>query len=284
MKCVKCGAELPEGKLYCAECGEEIYIVPDFEPEVESQIDETMNQILDDIEEKEPDKTRNEKKKNHFFLGLMIIVVLGVCIALYAVWFLLTSAEYRIKRGDYYANQGDYHKAIEYYELTLMQDEDNISVLWKLTESYNRLNNYEQYEACLYKLTESPYSDEEDQFSAYRSLIFLYIEKNEYQKIDSLLKYCNNERVVTTYSYLLVSEPQFSHEGGFYKEIIPLKMHCNEDETIYYTMDGSIPTTESNVYNGIIFLESGEYEIKAVCVNKYGIVGKVITKEYQIEF
>ena len=111
-----------------------------------------------------------------------------------------------------------------------------------------------------------------------------YIEKNDYQKIDSLLNYCNNVRVVETYSYLLVSEPQFSHEGGFYKEIIPLKIHCNEGETIYYTMDGSIPTVESKVYSGIIFLESGEYEIKAVCVNKYGIVGKVITKEYQIEF
>lgn len=87
-----------------------------------------------------------------------------------------------------------------------------------------------------------------------------------------------------TYSYLLVSEPQFSHEAGFYKEIIPLKMYCNEDEKIYYTMDGSVPTIESNLYSGIIFLEGGEYEIKAVCVNKYGIIGKVITKEYQIEF
>ncbi len=283
MKCVKCGAELPEGKMYCAECGEEIIMVPDFEAEVENQIDETMNQILDDIGEEE-NTEQAHRKKHHVFLWLVIIIVVGTGIAIYAVWFLLTSAEYRIKKGDYYANQGEYHKAIEYYELILEQDEENIPVLWKLTDSYNRLNNFEEYETCLYKLAESPYSSEEDQFNAYRSLIFLYIEKNDYQKIDSLLNYCNNVRVVETYSYLLVSEPQFSHEAGFYKEIIPLKIHCNEGETIYYTMDGSIPTVESKVYSGIIFLESGEYEIKAVCVNKYGIVGKVITKEYQIEF
>lgn len=285
MKCVKCGAELPEGKLYCAECGEEIIMVPDFEAEVENQIDETMNQILDEIEEQEDtDQTRKEKKKHHWFLWLMIIVVVGICIVIYAVWFLLTSVEYRMQRGDYYSSQGDYHKAIEYYELIVEQDEENIPVLWKLTDSYNKLNNYEEYEACLHKLAESSYASEEDQFKAYESLISLYIEKKDYQKIDSLLNYCNNVRVVETYSYLLVSEPRFSHEAGFYKEIIPLKLYCDEGEKIYYTMDGSVPTTESHVYSGIIFLEGGEYEIKAVCVNKYGIVGKVITKEYQIEF
>lgn len=285
MKCVKCGAELPEGKLYCAECGEEIIMVPDFEAEVENQIDETMNQILDDIDERDnASEAHKTKKKHHFFLGLMIIIVVGIGVVIYAVWFLLTSPEYRTNRGNYYANQGDYHKAIEYYELIVEQEEDNIPVLWKLAECYDRLNNFEEYESCLYRLAENPHSAEEDQFNAYRCLISLYIEKNDYQKIDSLLNYCNNVRVVETYSYLLVSEPQFSHEAGFYKEIIPLKLHCNEGETIYYTMDGSIPTVESKVYSGIIFLESGEYEIKAVCVNKYGIVGKVITKEYQIEF
>ena len=34
MKCPNCGAEMEEGKLYCEHCGEDIHIVPDFEPEV----------------------------------------------------------------------------------------------------------------------------------------------------------------------------------------------------------------------------------------------------------
>ena len=33
MKCPNCGEELKEGYLYCEKCGEEIMIVPDFEPE-----------------------------------------------------------------------------------------------------------------------------------------------------------------------------------------------------------------------------------------------------------
>ncbi len=284
MKCVKCGAELPEGKMYCEKCGEEVYIVPDFDLEVESQIDETMNQIMDDIDEKKALQNVRKKKKHSFFLWLMIIVTIGIGVAIYALWFLFTSTEYRLNRGNYYANLGDYHRAIEYYEMIIADENDNIPVYWKITESYNKLNNYEEYEVCLYKIAESPYSDENDVFHAYRSLISLYIEKNDYQKIDSLLKYCNNVNVIETYSYLLVSEPVFSHEAGFYKEIIPLKIHCEEGETIYYTLDGSVPTTESTVYNGIIFLEDGEYEIKAICVNQSGISSGVISKEYQIEF
>ncbi len=285
MKCTKCGAELAEGKMYCAECGEEVYIVPDFEPEVESQIDETMNLIMDEIEEQKDSKLLRRVTKRQIFLRwLLVIVVIGILVVIYALWYLFTSVEYQMNRGNYYYNMGDYHKAIEYYEMIVAKEEDNISAYWNVTESYNKLNDYEVYEAWLYRIAESQYSGENDVFRAYQALISLYIEKKDYQKIDSLLKYCNNVNVIETYSYLLVSEPVFSHEAGFYKEIIPLKIHCEEGETIYYTMDGSIPTTESKVYKNIIFLEDGEYEIKAICVNKHGVSSRVITKEYQIEF
>ena len=39
MKCPNCGFEIPEGHMYCDNCGTEINFVPDFEPEVENEID-----------------------------------------------------------------------------------------------------------------------------------------------------------------------------------------------------------------------------------------------------
>ena len=82
----------------------------------------------------------------------------------------------------------------------------------------------------------------------------------------------------------MVSEPKFSHEPGYYKEIIPLKITSEKDETIYYTMDGSTPTTESMVYSTPIFLEDGEYEIRAICVDRNGVESDVVVGKYQIEF
>lgn len=285
MKCIKCGAEISEGNMYCAECGEEIHIVPDFEPEVESQIDEAMTHIIDEVaEEAESKASKRVKKKHHYLRWLLIIVFVGVLISCYAVWYLFTSTEYLLSRGNYYATVGDYPQAIEYYEKVIVKEEENVAVYWYVVQCYDNLNNYEQYVDYLYKILESPHATENDVLLVYSRLISLYSEKKDYQMIDSLLKYCNNVNVIEKYSQYLVSEPRFSHDAGYYKEIIPLKINCEEGETVYYTMDGSEPTTESKVYGSPIFLEDGEYEIKAICVNEYGIISKVITKEYQIEF
>ena len=46
MKCPHCGHEMPEGYLICDLCGEEIQIVPDFEPEIENSITETLSTLV----------------------------------------------------------------------------------------------------------------------------------------------------------------------------------------------------------------------------------------------
>ena len=283
MKCIKCGAELPEGKMYCAECGEEIHIVPDFEAEVESQIDETMNRIMDEMAS-QSDSDAPKKKKHHYLLWIIVAVIIALTIGGYALWYLYTSEEYRISRANYFAENGEYYKAIEYYEKVMTEEtEEYITLYWAVAKCYNNLNNYEQYESYLYRILESPKATKEDISSAYSYLFSLYWEKKDYQTIDSLLKDCNNEEVIEKYSHYMVSEPKFSHEAGYYKEIIPLKIKAQEGETVYYTTDGSTPTTESEVCKGLIFLGEGEHEIKAISVNKYGVISKVITKEYQIE-
>ncbi len=283
MKCIKCGAEIPEGNMYCAECGEEIHIVPDFEAEVESQIDETMNHIMDEVAGQSDNNAPKTKKKHHYLLWIIILVIIALAAGVYAVWYLYTSVEYKMNRANFYRGTGEYYKAIEYYEMVLEKD-DNINIYWAIVKCYNDLNNYEQFEDYLFQIINSPKASQNDVTLAYSYLFSLYCEKNDYQTIDSLLKNCNNEEVIEKYSHYMVSEPVFSHEAGFYKEIIPLKIKCNEGEKIYFTTDGSIPTIESEVFSGLFFLENGEYELKAICVNKYGVVSKVVTKEYQIEF
>lgn len=45
-----------------------------------------------------------------------------------------------------------------------------------------------------------------------------------------------------------LKEPEFSRESGFYEETFYLKLTAGFGEEIYYTLDGSIPTTESIKY------------------------------------
>ena len=53
MKCPKCNQELKEGQLYWESCGEEIKMVPEFEPEIENSIEETLLNMADIINEVE---------------------------------------------------------------------------------------------------------------------------------------------------------------------------------------------------------------------------------------
>lgn len=53
-----------------------------------------------------------------------------------------------------------------------------------------------------------------------------------------------------------LSSPLFSHESGFYDEPFTLEIRCKLGQTIYYTLDGSTPTTESNEYKKGIYIDN----------------------------
>ncbi len=50
MKCPECGYEIADDHLYCDRCGKEIQIVPDFEPEIENSIIETLSTVAEQID------------------------------------------------------------------------------------------------------------------------------------------------------------------------------------------------------------------------------------------
>lgn len=79
MKCPRCRQELKEGHLYCEVCGEEIKIVPVFEPEIENSIEETLSNVAENINEvafddvlvvdegeSVPHRKEHKKKENAF--------------------------------------------------------------------------------------------------------------------------------------------------------------------------------------------------------------------------
>ena len=53
----------------------------------------------------------------------------------------------------------------------------------------------------------------------------------------------------TAFGSTLSGVPQFSHEGGFYDSGISLELSGSTGDTIYYSLDGSIPTAESEVFS-----------------------------------
>ena len=78
-------------------------------------------------------------------------------------------------------------------------------------------------------------------------------------------------------------EPRFSLSEGTYSDDISVKIYAqNDDEEIYYTLDGSNPTTNSTKYSGPITINS-DTVVKAISVANGRKNSNVITKNYEIQ-
>lgn len=118
MKCPHCGHEMPDGYLICDKCGEEIQIVPDFEPEIENSISETLSTLVsqqeDDIVEDMEEDTEEEdemigragirnRKPQVIFAFVILLLVAFVSYALYA--YHIHTVDYQINKAVAYAEK-----------------------------------------------------------------------------------------------------------------------------------------------------------------------------------
>ena len=306
MKCPNCGAEMKEGMLYCEHCGEDIHIVPDFEPEIEYNMEQTLNDIAremdpqGDADEKQEllqnaselqdwDEISQEEKARHPFrwkfvvLILVLVVVAVVCIGVGISYSHYHSAEYQSKCAREYVTEEEYDRAIACYERALEIDPENITLKFELADIYFQKNNKMEYEYLLREIITDPTATMEQLESAYGKLIAIYAARDDYKTIDDLLQNCGNVNIMSKYQSYMAMEPEFSLQEGYYTSIQPLKLTTFGSGKIYYTMDGSEPDADSSLYTAPILLESGDYCVKAIYINENDISSKVVTKDYHIE-
>ncbi len=286
MKCTKCGATIPDDKLYCENCGEEVNIVPLFEPEVETQLDENLHKISHEVMEDVSVKNHGKKKrKKHYLSFVLILAFFSLIAGIIGLKYLFDSPEYHSNKGNSYLYAEEYKKAVSCYEKALSKNPENtIEIYLYLVKCYEKLGYDGKYEEYLHRVIESEQANEVQQITAYSKLIDLYQAGNSYQTINNLLKECDNEKVVTRFRQYMVSAPTFSYEEGNYQEIIPLKINSADGDKIYYTLDGSDPTIESQMYTEPIFMDDGIYRFRAVCIDEHGVKSDVVEKIYEVNF
>lgn len=78
----------------------------------------------------------------------------------------------------------------------------------------------------------------------------------------------------------------FSVDSGFYSAEVSLEMAAPEDCSIYYTTDGSKPSTQSAVYSDAIVMEPkagnfpAGYLVRAICVDANGVASDEYTRSF----
>jgi len=290
MKCPNCGAKIPSGSLYCEKCGEDIHIVPDFEPEVELNIEQTISDIAQDIRGVREGKQSVKPPKTYAWVWKVMGIGAGVLILLTAVFggiyiYLDNSLQFQLERALDYAQGKKYEKAVLAYNraLELSGASDRIEIEFALADIYFQENNKIEYEYLLREIANDPLASSEQMESAYGKLIAIYRVREDYKSINELLLASDNEDIMRTYQAYVAIPPEFSIQSGYYSEVLPLKITAYGNGKIFYTLDGTQPSTNSQQYTAPIILNDGDYEVRAFFLNENNIASEISEASYHVQ-
>lgn len=302
MNCPKCGAELEEGFLYCKNCGEDIHIVPDFEPEIENSMHEILTGVIGDMaaeehaEKEDPagrlretqeevKRQRRDKASFHILVGTGIgfaVLVLVLAVVGAILRFRYFSFDYQMEQANACMNNENYTTAVEYYTRALELDQTSLTAKYLLAEACF-LRGETDRALLLYEEVAAAKGEDEIRMGAVNTVVSICSERGAYQELSDFLISLGDDTVVDGFQKYMAKTPEFSYVEGSYEEVIPLKLTSNTAGIIYYTTDGSMPDENSEVYESPIFLENGDYTIAAYFINEYGISSDVVRKSYHVD-
>ena len=295
MKCPNCGFEIPEGHMYCDSCGTEINFVPDFEPEVENEINATLSGMADELNKEEHEKeNRKRKKTSRAFEGLSKWKIILAALLVFAIFigvgvFFFT---YDNKTSLYYLRvaesdrvSGNIAEGISVLKEGHEVHPDNTDIIFRLSDYYLEEGMIRESVDALRLITEgSGFSDEKVK-SAYESIISIYRQSGDYDKIAEILETGDNEIVDGMRQRYIPAMPVMNPASGSYQQVnVEIRLLEGTGNQIYYTVNDGVPNSGSILYdNEIVLDEDGTYNIKAVAINEYGISSPVSEYEYIVE-
>ncbi|MGI6000607.1 MAG: chitobiase/beta-hexosaminidase C-terminal domain-containing protein [Candidatus Merdisoma sp.] len=311
MKCPSCGRELKTGQLYCEHCGQEIQIVPDYDP---------LDELLigrEEPAEKAPDKPgkaekaaesrgkppkaphRQEtgKKQGGAFRKkwLLLLGSLAACFVIFVCAYRLTTREnsfsYQLRHGRALMEDEDYEAAIPYLERAneLQADMEGADVepLVYLAQAYAHTGADELAASCMedaIAVEESVWGDENQLLELYLEYMEILNLTGQTSEIETVIEECPYSDICAQLLPYRVEKPSCDVPEGTYGYYLRMELSA-EYGTIYYTLDGTMPTEESTRYERPIELrEEGETLLTAVAVNQKGMVSEPLVLVYKLDF
>lgn len=303
MKCRYCGAELHEEDIVCPICGTELQIVPDYNPlddDLEDQIRGSVNRTLEErrqntgnmrttdrkSERDERERRRKRAEKRRMLekkrRQKLLLIGIGAIVILIGAIFLGYQNSYtgQVKKGYKYLNEKNYYDAMTCFQKAAEKDEEREEAYVGMADVYIAQHETEKGEQLFLEILEK----QPDNIDFYKALIQFYIDTKQESKIAYLLADCDNDIILDQLTEYQVEIPAFGlEEDKIYDDVQALEL-TSEGNVIYYTIDGSTPTTASKKYSEPIKLEEGTTTLKAIAVNANHIPSMVVTKEYTIAF
>ena len=243
-------------------------------------------------EEQERNAAKKKNKKSNggkialIVISVIVAVVAIVALAFFTINMVLKKAQnnfaYYNNTGIEYIQNGKYAEAVPYLEkaLTFSESDGKVNLRFSLYDCYVATDNTEKAVSMLYNILG---------VDEYNLEAIVYLE-NYYENAgvtDALVELYNKYKdtaAATAVQKYYVEAPKISLEGGKYTSTLEVQITSDYDFDIYYTTDGSEPTTGSTLYTGKIEIDDGNTTLKCIAVNGYNIASEVVTAEYEVEY
>ena len=218
------------------------------------------------------------RKRRNLLLFLFVMLVL-IALGVYVIY---QNSYTGVVRKGYRALQTDsYTEAENYFNRAIIKDESRAEAYVGLSEIYIDQDDLDSAESVFLTALETQTSN----IGLYQAVISFYMDTEQQAKISTLLENCEDSSVLEAVSDYVSKAPEFALEPGTYDEVQEVALESETGGTIYYTTDGTDPTTSSTKYTEPILLQDeGTTEIRAIAVNQNEIPSVVSSGTYTIEF
>lgn len=269
MKCRKCGADIPEGKIYCEVCGTAIQMVPDYNPVDDISIGTEENKkIKPPIEQTETDTTKPWYYR--FRYGIGAAALLAVSLTVYQI---------------------SYRSALQMEE-TMEEPEEEVLLLEKPGFSVEPgvydyspqlvISHAQREQGVIYYTKDGTTPDENSE--VYNRPIEIGEGTTVIRAVFIRRDGVSSEEADGTYEVIFdyPAEPVFSTPSGEYAEGFYVSLSAEEDCTIYYTTNGEEPDRYAKVYSGPIYVSPGLTVLQAIAIDGDGGESGIEERIYKV--
>ena len=216
--------------------------------------------------------------------ALKVIIPLVLVLALLAAggWYFLFQRPdltngVLLQQAEAMVQAGRYDRAITYYSWAWKLEPNRDDIPVDLAETYVANGNFTKAEYTLVKgISANPHLTE-----LYVALCKTYVKQDKLMDAVQMLDRTTDPTVKAELDSLRPAAPSVQPESGYYSEYVDVAVEADA-KTIYVTVDGTYPSTESHTYAAPIPLTSGETTVLAVAVDEQGLVSPLVRNGYTI--
>lgn len=285
MKCPNCGKEVADDYLYCGYCGKEVTMVPEFEPEIESQIDEHLSGIADNFPQTTGSLPIQIVNNSGFSFRKYVTLISGIAtIIILLLILLLRSFLTDHDRGSAQENE----TGVEAEALLVDEGEDDIVVPRPLFEPQGDtfgsgvvvMMNKRAAGEIYYTVNGALPTTSSTRYMAPVELR----EAGRYVIQAIFVDNAGNTSEMEQQIYVVErpAAPQIMEESGEYTQNTLIVATAGTDCSIYYTDDGSTPTGSSKRYLTPITMPQGRSKFQFIAIDADGNVSDITEREYHL--